>query len=109
MTIIRIDHRHPQIALIVLVAFSLLLAGMRVPDLSRPHRPRPLHRLVLEAKHKTLSTCLKQQSDPVTVLPDPCVSIKTITYEAVSQAVPPLCASPLSLPRTGRSPPAPET
>lgn len=102
----RTNHFRPLILVTFLIALALLCAGMRVPDLSRPHRPKPTHRIVLETQQKTLSNHLKQHDTPVTVLPKLLVSSNTVSYRAVSQVVPPLCASPLFAPYSGRSPPA---
>ena len=35
-----------------IIAFCLVIAGMRVPDLTRPHRPKPSQRAVIESDDK---------------------------------------------------------
>jgi len=107
MTSRRINHFCPHMLLIFLIASGLLFAGVRVPDLSRPHRPKPTHRIVFETQHKNFSKNLKQCDDFVTVLPKLLISSNTISYHAVSQVLPPLYATPLFPPNSGRSPPAP--
>lgn len=99
---------HPQILVAILVALGLLVAGMRVPDLSRPHRPKPIHRVIVESQYKTAVNHAKQHnhSDCIAVLPIPQVAGTTVSYRAVSQPVPPLYASPQLSPDSGRSPPA---
>jgi len=105
----RINHFRPQILLILLATLSLLFTGVRVPDLSRPHRPKLTHRLVFETQHKNFSKNLKQCDQFGTALPKLLVSSSTISYHAVPQLVPPLYATHLFPPNSGRSPPAPQS
>jgi len=102
----RTDKFRPQVLVTFLVALALLFAGVRVPDLSRPHRPKPTHRIVLKTQHKTFSNHLKQYDDFAAVLPKLLVLGNTIPYHPVSLVAPPLYASPLFSPNSGRSPPA---
>jgi hypothetical protein len=106
MTTIRIKYCRPQILVTLLVAFSLLFSGVRVPDFSRPHRPRPTQRVVLETLHKTPSSPLKQHDNFVAVSPVPQESTAAVSYHALSRAVPSLYTSPASPAHSGRSPPA---
>jgi hypothetical protein len=46
-----------------LVAFFLILNGMRVPDLSRFHRPKPIHKAVIETEEKSSSYCVKKATE----------------------------------------------
>lgn len=111
MTSSRIKYFRPQILVTFLVALGLLCAGMRVPDLSSPHRPKPTQRTILETQHKThktLSNHLKQHDDFAAVLPKLLVSNNTVSYRSGSHVVPPLYVSPLFAPNSGRSPPAPQ-
>lgn len=101
----RINNFRPQVLVIFLVALGLLFAGVRVPDISRPHRPKSTHRVVLENHQKTFSDHLKQCVDVVAVLPNRPVSSNSLSYRAVSLFVPPPYASPLFFPNSGRSPP----
>lgn len=93
----------------VLVTAGLLCAGMRVPDLSRPHRPKPMHRVVLKAQVTTLSSQIKQHQHhddffiTLPQLPEPAVAV---FGHAVASGAPPQHASPLPAPNSGRSPPA---
>ena len=105
----RINHFHPQILLILLVALGLLFTGVRVPDLSRPHRPKATHRVVIETQHKNFFKNLKQYDHFGAALPKLLVSSNTIFYHAVPQLVPPLYATHLPPPNSGRSPPAPQS
>ena len=46
-----------------IVAFCLLFAGMRVPDLTRPHRPKPKQRAVIESQVKTSQHIINNSID----------------------------------------------
>jgi hypothetical protein len=102
----RVNQFHPQVLVIFLVALGLLFAGVRVPEVSRPHRPKATHRVVLENHQKSFSNHLKQCADVVAVLPKRPTSSNSTSYHALSQVVPPLYASPLFFPNSGRSPPS---
>lgn len=102
----RTNNFRPQVLVIFLIALALLFTGMRVPDISRPHGPKPTHRVVLENYQKTFSQHLKQCVDIVAVLPSRLILSVSISYRALSQFVPPLYASLLFSPHYGRSPPA---
>lgn len=96
----------PQILVVFLAAIALLVTGMRVPDVSRPHAPKPTHRVVLDNHQKNFSQQPKQCVDSVAVLPNRLITSISISYSAVSQFVPPLHATLLFSPHCGRSPPA---
>jgi len=102
----RISHLRPQVLIIFLVALGLLFAGVRVPDISRPHRPKPTHRVVLEDHHKNYSNHLKHGGDLAAFLPKPPTFGNPVSYHAERQPVSPLYLSPLFFPNSGRSPPA---
>lgn len=95
----------PQTLVIFLVALALLFAGTRVPDLSRPHRPKPLHRVTFETQQKSLYSQFKQHHDCVAVLPKVVESVATVLYGTVTQAYPTRHHSPSVIPRSGRAPP----
>lgn len=95
----------PQVLIIFLVALGLLFAGVRVPDISRPHRPKPTYRVVLEDHQKSVSNHFKHCDDVVAVLPNPQLFSDPISFHAEPQAVAPLYSSPLFFPNFGRAPP----
>ena len=102
-----ISHFRPQVLIILLVVLGLLCAGARVPDTSRPHRPKPSQRVVLENHHKSCPDHLKQCCDLLAVVAKPAVLSAAIWQQfAQSRTAAPLYASPLLFPRSGRSPPA---
>lgn len=101
----RTNHFRPQVLVTFLVALGLLFAGVRVPDISRPHRPKPSHRVVLENHHKSCSDNLKQCGGLVAVVPKPPTLSDTISYLVASPVVSTLYASPSYFPNSGRSPP----
>lgn len=64
---------------VLIIPFFLVFSGMRVPDLSRPQKPKPLRRAVLskmpvEAVHKSI---VKIDVDPFIVNPLPHVDPET--------------------------------
>lgn len=101
----RVHYIRPQTLVIFLVTVALLFAGARVPDLSRPHRPKPLHRVTFELQQKNTSSQLKQYHDLVAVLPKVVESVAVTSYGAVVQATPTLRRSPAVIPHSGRAPP----
>ncbi|HJV35325.1 hypothetical protein [Geomonas sp.] len=106
-----ITHRiksSPQILVVFLVALSLLSAGVRVPDLSGPHRPKATQRVVVQNHHASLYKCLKEQNDFVSVVPRLVPVRNTVSYR-ISDVVSPLYTSPASPCTLGRSPPAPKS
>jgi len=101
-----INHFRPQALVTFLVALGLLFTGVRVPDISRPHRPKPSHRVVLENPHKSFSDSLKQSGDLVAVVPPSPTPNDTVSYIAAPRVVSPLYVSLSFFPNSGRSPPA---
>jgi hypothetical protein len=95
----------PQALLTFLVVLGLIFAGVRVPDLSRPHQPKPTHRVVLEKPHKSASNHLKQCGDLIAVVPTPPAFSRPISYHAELHVVSPRYVSHQFFPRSGRSPP----
>jgi hypothetical protein len=57
--------------MIFLIPLFLMFMGMKVPDLSRPHKPAPMRRAVLETPaHNVLQSMAKIQVEPcLAVLP----------------------------------------
>ena len=106
MRSLHISHFRPQVLIIFLVALGLLFAGVRVPDTSRPHRPKPTHRVVLENQQKDLTNHLSQSGDVVAVMPKAPIFSNPVWSHAQSHVVPRIHASPLFFPNSGRSPPA---
>jgi hypothetical protein len=106
MTSLHHSRFRPQVLIILLVALGLLFAGVRVPDISRPHRPKAIQRVVLENHHKIFSDHLKQCSDVVAIVPNSVAFSAPVWFHAASPVVPPSYAAPLVFPNSGRSPPA---
>jgi hypothetical protein len=94
--------------LVCLVTLTLLLAGTRVPDLSRPHRPKPSQRAVVTSQLKCAPEACKQQFDHLVAvietavrLAPPIVLATAVPHFFVAQP------SATSFCNSGRSPPAP--
>jgi hypothetical protein len=100
-----LKHFRSQALLTFLVVLGLMFAGMRVPDISRPHRPKPTHRVVIENPHKSASNHLKQCRDLVAIIRPPQVLSSPISYHDELQLVSPRYDSHQFFPRSGRSPP----
>jgi hypothetical protein len=105
MISLHVSRFRPQVLIIFLVALGLLFAGVRVPDSSRPHRPKPIHRVVLEDHQKSASNHFKHCDDVVAVLPNPQLLSDPISFHAEHRVVAPLYTSPLLFPNSGRAPP----
>lgn len=58
----------PHLLVVLLVACGLLVAGMRVPDISRPHRPKPAPRAVITSHSKVAPELFKQHYHDFVVL-----------------------------------------
>lgn len=69
MTLHHLGHRRHSLAVSLTVMFCLLFAGMRVPDLSRPTRPKPNPKAVLECQTKESQSSIKKSQEFVAVLP----------------------------------------
>ena len=106
MRSLHISHFRPQFLIIFLVALGLLFAGVRVPDISRPHRPKPTIRVIVENHHKSLSHHLNNCGDVAAVVPKlPNIS-NPLSHHAEYHVVPERYVSPLFFSSSGRSPPA---
>lgn len=106
MTSYRIKHFRPQVLVTFLVVLGLLFAGVRVPDLSRPHRPKLTYRAITESHFKTVTSQLKQHNDLAVVVPTLAVASDAVSYPAVARVAPQRYASPPFPTDSGRSPPA---
>jgi len=62
-------------SIILVIPLFLAVVGMRVPDISRPHKPKPLRRAVLE--HTSSRTIVQSvvKADIVPVVPEQFVNI----------------------------------
>lgn len=69
MTINRRKHRYFSLLVTCVVAFCLLFTGMRVPDLTRPHRPKPSQRAIIESKIKESRQAVNKSLDSFAELP----------------------------------------
>lgn len=89
-----------------IVAFCLLVAGMRVPDLSRPHRPKPSQRAVIESQVKT-SQHIVDNSIDFFALPVKPPQIQTaFIYQTELIFTFSTSAVPTLFPNSSRAPPA---
>jgi len=97
--------KHFSILATLIVAFCLLFAGMRVPDIARPHRPKPSHRAVIESQAK-ISQHIVNNSIDFFAIPAHSPELKTailcqteLVFTFYSSAVPTL------FPNSSRAPP----
>lgn len=71
MTRRHLGHRKISHIVWLAAAFCLLFAGMRVPDPSRPHRPKPSQRAVIENQVKSTHSGIKKPCEAAAILPSP--------------------------------------
>jgi hypothetical protein len=93
--------------LVCLVTLTLLLAGTRVPDLSRPHRPKPSQRAVVTSQLKSAPEACKQQLDHLVAIIE--TAVRLAPPIVLATLVPPFFAAnpcATSFCNSGRSPPA---
>ena len=105
MTGRRLNPIRPHVLLIFLVTFCLFWAGMRVPDISRPHRPKPSQRAVVENPLQNLQDTFKQCGDLFAVIAKlPGLNAPTVSVTRL-RAVLPLYPVLFPVFNSGRSPP----
>lgn len=103
----RVLPKNLSACLLFFATCCLLVAGMRVPDLSRPHRPKPSQRAVVQSHakgtqslaHKALDLAPPQVSPAAAAVPVP-----FLLRPVETPAAPP---ATVSLLRASRAPPAP--
>ena len=66
-----LNHKSRLILVICVTAVCILFMGMRVPDISRPHRPKPIHRAFIEKQVKTFQQAVKKSVELLAVLAKP--------------------------------------
>lgn len=85
----------------LMIPMFLVCLGMRVPDFSRPHKPKPLRRAVLEktSARTIVQSAVKTELDPVATSQPILVSLPAEAYSPVTHPVylpvPLLSQSPL--------------
>ena len=94
--------------IVLLIPLFLVFVGMRVPDFSRPHKPKPMRRAVLDKTpvRTVLQSIVKIHIDPVIATP---LIIVFAPAEEYSPEAPPIRSSvPLLAlnPLPPRAPPA---
>lgn len=100
-----LKYRHVVILLACLITTCILIRGMRVPDISRPHRPKPTHRALLEKQVKPAQQPVKKTVDLVAIPAKPVEPCAVVSYRThllfafQGTAVPPL------FPNSSRAPP----
>ena len=73
----------------LLIPFFLVCVGTRVPDFSRPHKPKPLRRAVLEktSARTIVHSVVKSDLDPVTTSQPTLVLLPAEKYSPVTHPV----------------------
>ena len=104
-----LNHIRLQVLVVFLVALGLLCAGLRVPDLARPQRPKPSQRAVVENQLKSSPDHLKLCCDLVPLVPEPPrLHAPVFSYLAAAfRVVAPQATSAILFSNSGRSPPVP--
>jgi len=81
--------------IILMIPLFLVFSGIRVPDLTRPHKPKPMRRAVLDKTpvQTVLKSIVKIDIDPViATLPSPLIPV---TFEYTPEAYPHHSSVPL--------------
>ena len=83
-----------------MVPLFLVFVGMRVPDLSRPHKPKPMRRAVLEntSARSIVQSVVKNNLDPVIT------NLPTLVFLATEEYIPEAQPIYLSVPLLSLSP-----
>jgi len=73
----------------ILIPLFLVFVGIRVPDLSRPHKPKPMRRAVLEntTARTIVQSVVKNDIDPVTTNLTTLVLLPTEEYIPEAQPI----------------------
>ena len=84
----------------ILIPLFLVFVGMRVPDLSRPHKPKPMRRAVLEnsTARTIVQSVVKNAVDPVTT------NLPTLVLLPTEEYIPEASPIYLSVPLLSLSP-----
>lgn len=102
------NHLHRKLFSILaafIVAFCLLFAGMRVPDLARPYRPKPNQKAVIETEVKA-SQYIVNNSIDFFAIPEKSAKLQTvIAYQAEFVFVFYSPEVPALFPNSSRAPP----
>jgi hypothetical protein len=88
-----------------LTAFCLLFAGMRVPDISRPHRPKPSQRAVIESPVKASQQHVNKSTDILAIPATPAESPTAFVYRTEFVSVLHSIQFPPLFPNSSRAPP----
>lgn len=77
--------RHRTLPLLVtcVTLVAIVFMGMRVPDLSRPHRPKPIHRACIEKQAKPAHEAIKKIQQFLALIPAAVQAPVVIPYRAV--------------------------
>jgi hypothetical protein len=66
-----LNQKRFSILVIFIIAFCLMFSGMRVPDITRPHRPKPSQRAVIESPLKVSQYVASKSLDFFAVVAHP--------------------------------------
>jgi hypothetical protein len=67
MTLKKLHNKNLLRFVTCVAALCILFIGMRVPDLSRPHRPKPTHRAFIEKQVKPYQQGVKKHLELVAI------------------------------------------
>lgn len=100
-------HKQALILFACLTAVCILFLGMRVPDFSRPQRPKPTHRAFIEKQVKQSQQAVKKTLEFVAIPAEPAEPAALLTirtqrlFSFQATDFPPL------FPNLSRAPPSP--
>ena len=101
-----LSHKSRLILVTCVTALCILFMGMRVPDVSRPHRPKPIHRAFIEKQVKTWQQqALKKSLELHAVLAKPVEPGAAVRYRAHNLFAFQVTGFPPLFPNSSRAPP----
>jgi len=101
----RLHHKNLLILVTCVTAVCILFMGMRVPDISRPHRPKPTHRAFIEKQAKTCQQAVKKSVEVLAILAKPGQPRTAATYRIHPLFAFQLPGVPPLFPNLSRAPP----
>jgi hypothetical protein len=94
-----------SILITFIVAFCLLFAGMRVPDLARTHRPKPSQRAVIESNDKVSLYIVNKSTEIFAIMAKSTELQTTLAYRTEFDLSFQLAEFQFLFPNSSRAPP----
>jgi hypothetical protein len=99
------NQKRLSILVTLILGLCLFLTGMRVPDLTRPHRPKPGQKTVVESQDKASQHIVKNSIDLFAIMAMPTVLRNALPYRTKFVFAFHTTEFPPLFPNSARSPP----